>query len=58
MEEPNQTLERWRDNVFTVPNIISILRLAAVPVFVWLLIGENRPLAAAALLGVWERQIG
>jgi len=52
MEEPNQTHERWRDNAFTVPNLISILRLAAVPVFVWLLIGENRPLAAAALLGV------
>ena len=52
MEEPNQTHERWRDNAFTVPNLISILRLAAVPVFVWLLIGENRPLAAAALLGI------
>tara|TARA_Y100000766_G_scaffold202011_1_gene174101 strand:+ start:192 stop:797 length:606 start_codon:yes stop_codon:yes gene_type:complete len=52
MEEPNQTQERWRDNAFTVPNLISILRLAAVPVFVWLLIGENRPLAAAALLGI------
>tara|TARA_B100000579_G_scaffold343279_1_gene295521 strand:+ start:571 stop:1176 length:606 start_codon:yes stop_codon:yes gene_type:complete len=52
MEEPNQTHERWRDNAFTVPNLISILRLVAVPVFVWLLIGENRPLAAAALLGV------
>ena len=52
MEEPNQTHERWRDNAFTVPNLISILRLAAVPVFVWLLIGESRPLAAAALLGI------
>ena len=52
MEEPNQTHERWRDNAFTIPNLISILRLAAVPVFVWLLIGENRPLAAAALLGI------
>ncbi len=52
MEEPNQNHERWRDNAFTVPNLISILRLAAVPVFVWLLIGENRPLAAAALLGI------
>ena len=52
MEEPNQTHERWRDNAFTVPNLISILRLAAVPLFVWLLIGENRPLAAAALLGI------
>ena len=52
MEDPNQTHERWRDNAFTVPNLISILRLAAVPVFVWLLIGENRPLAAAALLGI------
>ena len=30
----------------------TILRLAAVPVFVWLLVGENKPLAAAALLGV------
>ena len=52
MEEPNQTHERWRDNAFTIPNLISILRLAAVPVFVWLLIGEDRSLAAAALLGV------
>ena len=52
MEEPNQTHERWRDNALTIPNLISILRLAAVPVFVWLLIGENRPLAAAALLGI------
>ena len=51
MEEPNQTHERWRDNALTIPNLISILRLAAVPVFVWLLIGENRPLAAA-LLGI------
>ena len=48
MEEPNQTHERWRDNALTIPNLISILRLAAVPVFVWLLIGENKPLAAAA----------
>ena len=52
MEEPNQTHERWRDNALTIPNLISILRLAAVPVFVWLLVGENKPLAAAALLGV------
>ena len=52
MEEPNPTHERWRDNALTIPNLISILRLAAVPVFVWLLIGENRPLAAAVLLGI------
>ena len=52
MEEPNQTHERWRDNALTIPNLISILRLAAVPVFVWLLMGQNRPLAAAALLGI------
>ncbi|GIR35161.1 MAG: hypothetical protein CM15mP49_05460 [Actinomycetota bacterium] len=58
MEEPNQTHERWRDNALTIPNLISILRLAAVPVFVWLLVGENKPLAAAALLEFWEQQIG
>ena len=42
----------WRDNVYTIPNVISILRLGAVPVFVWLLLGEERRMAAAILLGV------
>ena len=42
---------RLRDNAITVPNLISLLRLAAVPVFVWLLLGQEKPLAAAALLG-------
>lgn len=38
----------WR----TVPNLISLLRLLCVPVFVWLLVGEDRPLAAGVLLAV------
>lgn len=42
----------WRDNVLTVPNVISILRLGAVPIFVWLLLGKDQPLAAAILLSV------
>ena len=52
MGEHNQPIERWRDNALTVPNLISILRLAAVPIFVWLLIVQERPLAAAILLGI------
>ena len=52
MVEHNQPIERWRDNALTVPNLISILRLAAVPIFVWLLIVQERPLAAAILLGI------
>lgn len=38
--------------VLTVPNGLTALRLALVPVFLWLLLGADRPLAAAALLGV------
>ena len=34
----------WR----TVPNLISLIRLLCVPVFVYLLLGADRPLAAGA----------
>lgn len=39
------------DRVMTVPNAITLLRLACLPVFVWLLLGRDNPLAAGALLG-------
>lgn len=35
----------------TVPNLITLARLAAVPVFLWLLYGRDSPLGAALLLG-------
>ncbi len=38
--------------VLTIPNVISILRLACIPVFLWLLFGVDEHLAAAALLAV------
>ena len=38
----------WR----TIPNLISLLRLLCVPVFVWLVLGADRPLAAGVLLAV------
>jgi cardiolipin synthase len=38
--------------VWTIPNLISVLRLACVPVFLWLLWGKDEPIAAAALLAV------
>src|SRR6476620_5088242 len=37
--------------IFTIPNLISLVRLACAPVFVWLL-AEDELLAAAALLAV------
>jgi cardiolipin synthase len=33
----------------TIPNLISLVRLLCVPVFLWLLWGAHRPVAAAAL---------
>jgi cardiolipin synthase (CMP-forming) len=38
----------WR----TIPNLISLLRLLCVPVFVWLVLGADRPLVAGVLLAV------
>ena len=52
MDESSFTQERWRDNIFTIPNFISILRLCAVPIFVVLLINKDDPLSAAILLSI------
>jgi cardiolipin synthase (CMP-forming) len=39
------------DRVATVPNAITAVRLACVPLFLWLLFGAGRQIAAAILLG-------
>lgn len=39
------------DRVLTVPNLITLVRLAFVPVYVWLLFGAHRQTGAAVLLG-------
>lgn len=39
------------DRVVTVPNFLSLIRLACIPIFVWLLFGRDEPYAAAWLLG-------
>jgi cardiolipin synthase len=38
--------------VWTIPNAISLARLAGIPVFLWLLLGEDRPLAAGILFAI------
>jgi cardiolipin synthase len=38
--------------VLTVPNGITVVRLACIPLFLWLLFGAGRQSAAAVLLGV------
>jgi len=40
------------DRVLTVPNVITALRLACVPLFLWLLFGAHRQTDAAILLAV------
>lgn len=40
------------DRVLTVPNVVTAARLAAVPLFLWLLFGVQERVAAAALLAV------
>ncbi|HKA94370.1 MAG TPA: CDP-alcohol phosphatidyltransferase family protein [Acidimicrobiia bacterium] len=40
-----------RQRVVTVPNLISIGRLACVPLFLWLLLARDDKIAAALLLG-------
>jgi cardiolipin synthase len=40
------------DRILTIPNVISLVRLLCMPVFLYLLFGEDDPLSAAVLLGV------
>jgi cardiolipin synthase len=40
------------DRVLTVPNVITVVRLATIPLFLWLLFGVDNRIAAAALLAV------
>src|SRR3954471_18979694 len=49
MTEPDLSHDR---GLWTVPNLISVLRLLGIPVFLWLLLGEDKPLEAGILLGV------
>jgi len=38
------------DRILTVPNAITLVRLLCIPLFLWLLFGAHRQIAAAALL--------
>ena len=38
--------------ILTIPNVISIVRLACLPLFLWLLFGRDNRAAAAALLAI------
>jgi cardiolipin synthase len=39
------------DRILTLPNLITLFRLACIPLFVWLLFGAHRQTGAAVLLG-------
>jgi cardiolipin synthase len=40
------------DRIFTVPNVITLVRLLCIPLFLWLLFGAHHQTAAAILLAV------
>lgn len=44
------TTERVRNGILTLPNLVTVVRLACVPVFLWLLFGRDDRTAAAWLL--------
>lgn len=44
--------EAGLDRILTAPNLITLMRLAFIPVFLWLLFGAHRQTAAAILLAV------
>src|SRR4051812_44049552 len=45
-------LELVVDRIFTIPNVITFVRLLCLPLFVWLLFGNDNRAAAAILLAV------
>ncbi len=50
--EPVEASEPGLDRILTAPNLITLVRLACIPLFVWLLFGAERQTAAAVLLAV------
>jgi cardiolipin synthase len=50
---PSEGIEHvpGEDQILTIPNVISLVRLLCMPVFLYLLFGKDDPLAAAILLG-------
>jgi len=40
------------DRIVTVPNLVTLVRLACIPLYVWLLFGADRQTGAAVLLAV------
>jgi cardiolipin synthase len=52
VERESENPRSGEDRIVTVPNAITAVRLACVPVFVWLLFGAHRQSAAAILLAV------
>ncbi len=40
------------DRIFTVPNVVTMVRLLCIPLFLWLLFGTSEQTAAAILLAV------
>jgi cardiolipin synthase (CMP-forming) len=48
---PGEAEEPGLGRILTVPNAITLVRLACIPLFVWLLFGAHRQTAAAVLLG-------
>jgi cardiolipin synthase (CMP-forming) len=40
------------DRLLTVPNVLSLLRLAGVPLFLWLLLGRHHDLLAVLVLAL------
>ena len=41
------------DDVWTLPNVLSMLRLAGVPVFLWAILTGHDGIALATLILVW-----
>ena len=50
-DETTTASDAGEDRILTVPNVITLVRLACLPVFVWLLFGRENEYAAAWLLG-------
>lgn len=46
------TAEQVSDRILTVPNLVSFVRLAAIPVFWWLLLGADKVTAATILFAL------
>lgn len=47
-------IKDWKKEVFTIPNLLSLFRLALIPVYIYIYLGATRPISISPPARSWR----